>query len=305
MKTKAILSALLVAAIVAGFVCVWRLQVRMDTARAAVESEKDELMLRSPGVVKKLSLEYTPLMGAIYWTRAVQYYGEKHRLGDQNLELLWPLLDITTTLDPELIVSYRYGSIFLSDSPPRGAGDPQHAVILLKRGIAANAQYWRLYQDLGNVYYFDMKDYQKASEAFLEGGKLPGALPWMKTMAARIAAEGESLETSYALWLDIYQTVADKQVHRNAGEHLLMLQAQMEMREINRRADQYEKETGKRPQKMSDLVDAGLLGKQPLDPMHYPYVIGENGKAELHPKSPLKEQLEREAMQIRSFQKLP
>jgi len=302
MKNKAIVKVLSAAVITAGLLCLWRLQVRLDTARAAVQSEKDQLTLRSPSVVKKLSLEYAPLMGAIYWTRAVQYYGEKHRLRDQNLELLWPLLDITTTLDPELIVAYRYGSIFLSDSPPRGAGDPEHAVILLKRGIDANPQYWRLYQDLGNVYYFDMKDYPKASEAFLEGGKLPGALPWMKTMAARIAAEGESLETSYALWLDIYQTVADKQVHLNAGEHLLMLQAQMEMREINRRVDQYEKETGKRPKQMNDLVDAGLLSKQPLDPMHYPYLIGEDGKARVHPKSPLMEQLEREALQMGAFQ---
>lgn len=301
MKDKPILGVLLAAAMAAGFVGVWRMQVRLDPARAAVEPEKDELTLRSPVVVKKLSLEYAPLMGAIYWTRAVQYYGEKHRLGGQNLELLYPLLDITTTLDPQLIVSYRFGSIFLSDSPPRGAGEPEHAVALLQRGIAANPGYWRLYQDLGNVYYFDMKDYAKASDAFLEGSKFPGTPPWMKTMAAKIAAEGESLETSYMLWEDIYQTVADKDVHRNAGEHLRMLQAQIEMREIDRRADQFEKETGKRPKHISDLVDAGLLSKQPLDPMHFPYIIGEGGKADLYPKSPLKEQIEREKMQAHTF----
>jgi len=105
------------------------------------------------------------------------------------------------------------------------------------------------------------------------------------------------------LWLDIYQTVADKEIHRNAGEHLLMVQAQMDMREINRRADQFEKETGKRPKQMSDLVDAGLLSKQPLDPMHYPYIIGEGGKADLYPKSPLKEEIEREKMQARAFKR--
>ena len=301
MKKKAILGVFLSIALATGFVCIWRMQVRLDTARAAVESEKDELMLRSPGVVKKLSLEYAPLMAAIYWTRAVQYYGQKHHLGDQNLELLWPLLDITTTLDPQLIVSYRFGSIFLSDSPPRGAGEPENAETLLKRGIAANPGYWRLYQDLGNVYYFDMKDYLKASQAFETGGRMPGAQPWMKTMAAKIAAEGESLETSYALWKDIYETVADKEIHRNAGEHLLMLQAQIEVREINRLTDRYQKETGKQPKQMSDLVEAGLLSKQPLDPAHFPYVIGEDGKADLYSKSPLKEQIEREKMQAHAF----
>ena len=118
---------------------------------------------------------------------------------------------------------------------------------------------------------------------------------------AKIAAEGESLETSYELWKDIYNTVADKDVHRNAGEHLLMLQAQLDLREINRLADQFAKETGKRPKYMSELVDAGLLSRQPLDPMHFPYVIGEDGKADLYPKSPLKEELEREKMQTRAF----
>jgi len=301
MRNRAIRGALLTVTLAAAFMCVWCLQVRMDTARAAVQSERDELTLRSPGVIKKLSLEYAPLMGAIYWTRAVQYYGEKHRLGDQNLELLWPLLDITTTLDPQLIVAYRFGSIFLSDSPPRGAGEPENAVTLLNRGIAANPGFWRLYQDLGNVYYFDMKDYTKASDAFLAGSKYPGTPPWMKTMAAKIAAEGESLETSYALWQDIYETVADKDVHRNAGEHMLMLQALIEMRKINERADQFERKTGKQPKNMSDLVDAGLLSRLPLDPMHFPYVIGEDGKADLDAKSPLKEQIEREKIQARAF----
>src|SRR5437773_8898416 len=49
-----------------------------------------------------LSLEYAPLLADIYWTRVVQYYGNKHVRGQANLELLWPLLDITTTLDPNL-----------------------------------------------------------------------------------------------------------------------------------------------------------------------------------------------------------
>ena len=295
MKGKASFGVLL--ALAAGFLCAWRLQVRLDSARAGFELEKDDLTLRSPRVVKKLSLEYAPLMGAIYWTRAVQYYGQKHHLYDQNLELLWPLLDITTTVDPQLIVAYRFGSIFLSDKPPRGAGDPDHAVLLLERGIRENPGVWRLYQDLGNVYYFDKKDYAKAAEAFETGSKLPGAMVWMKAMAAKIAAEGESLETSYALWLDIYQTVADKQVHRNAGEHLELLQAEMDMRELNRVADLFEKQTGRHAKQVSDLVDAGLLRRQPLDPRNFPYVLGEGGKAELYPKSPLHEPWMREKAQ--------
>jgi hypothetical protein len=289
MNRRAIVGAILGAAMAAGFVCVWKLQQRIDSERSSAQLEKEELTLRSPGVMKKLSLEYAPLMGAIYWTRVVQYYGEKHRMHDQHLELLWPLLDITTTLDPNLIVAYRFGAIFLSDSPPRGAGEPDQAVTLLERGMKANPDYWRFYQDLGNVYYFDKKDYAKASQAFTAGSKFPGSPPFMKIMAAKIAAEGESLNTSYALWLDIYQTASDKDIRKNAEDHLKLVKAEMDLRQIDLLAVDYEKKVRRRPTRISELSEAGLLPGVPKDPDGFPYVLGETGKAEIHPQSPLHE----------------
>jgi len=294
MNKRASYGLLLGAALLAGFVGVWKLQEKVDAERTALRLEADELTLRSPGVMKKLSLEYAPLMGAIYWTRAVQYYGQKHHLGDQNLELLWPLLDISSTLDPNLIVAYRFGATFLSDAPPRGAGEPEKAVELLERGIKANPEFWRFYQDLGDVYYFDEKNYLKASQAFEEGSRNPAALPWMKTMAAKIAAEGGSLETSYALWLDVYQTSTNKDMRKNAEDHLRLVQAEMDIREINKTADAYEKGTKHRATRISELVQAGLLPGQPRDPDGFAYVLNDHGAAELNPKSPLREEWLRE-----------
>jgi hypothetical protein len=280
----------------AGFLSVWKLQVNIDRERSAEQLAKDELALRSPPVMKKLSLEYAPLVGAIYWTRVVQYYGEKHRLHDQNLELLWPLLDITTTLDPHLLVAYRFGAMFLSDAPPRGAGKPDQAVVLLERGLETNPEYWRFYQDLGNVYYFDKKDYLKASQAFEAGSKYPGTPPWMKIMAAKIAAEGESLETSYALWMDIYQTTADKDVRKNAEEHLRLVKAEMDLREMDGLVEEYEKSMHRHPTSVNDLIEEHLLRGQPRDPEGFPYVIDESGHGAIHPKSPMREEWVKERM---------
>ncbi len=298
MSKRASYGLLLGAALLAGFVGVWKLQEKVDAERTALRLEADELTLRSPGVMKKLSLEYAPLMGAIYWTRAVQYYGQKHHLRDQNLELLWPLLDISSTLDPNLIVAYRFGATFLSDAPPRGAGEPEKAVELLERGIKANPEFWRFYQDLGDVYYFDEKNYLKASQAFEEGSRNPAALPWMKTMAAKIAAEGGSLETSYALWLDVYQTSTNKDMRKNAEDHLRLVQAEMDIREINKIADAYEKGTKHRATRIGDLVQAGLLPGQPRDPDGFAYVLNDHGAAEPNPKSPLREEWLRENKKV-------
>ncbi len=279
----------LVLILLGGFAGVWKLQHTIDKERGGLSEDRDAVLLRSSKTLKTMSLEYAPLMADFYWTRAVQFYGNKHVRGDANLELLWPLLDITTTLDPNLIVAYRFGAVFLSQRAPSGAGRPDLAVQLIQRGVQANPDYWRLYEDLGFVYYFDLKDYKKASEAFLEGSKNPQALNWMKIMAAKIAAEGESYETSRFLWTDIYVNDPDPQVKKNAETHLQLLKAKEDCRQIDLLADEYEKRSGHRPKRVSELVQAGLLRFAPVDPFGYPYVLDDDGKAAVNLNSPMLE----------------
>lgn len=291
MKSRAIWGWLLGILLIAGFAGVWQLQKKIDAGQNANRVEMDELAIRSGNILKRMSLEYAPLMGAIYWTRAVQYYGEKHRLRLKGLDLLWPLLDIATTLDPQLIVAYRFGSTFLGEKPPTGAGRPDLAIRLLERGLKANPDEWWLYYDMGYVYYLDMKDYPKAAAAFEEGSKNPKAYIWMKVLAAKVAAEGESPETSYFLWQQLYDTTTDPYIKENAEDHLKLMRVELDLKEIDRLADEYEKQTGHRATRISELVQAGLLKGVMRDPEGYPYVLGEGGKAELNLMSPMLERV--------------
>ncbi len=290
MKSQKSIAWLLLLLLPLGFAGIWRLQHSIDAERASLSQERDDVLLRSGKLVKVMSLEYAPLLADIYWTRAVQYYGNKHVRREANLELLWPLLDITTTLDPNLLIAYRFGAMFLSQAAPGGAGRPDLAVELIQRGIQMNPDYWRLYEDLGFVYYFDLKDYKKASEAFLEGSKKPNAQLWMKVMAAKIATEGESFSTSFFLWKDIYESTPDPSVKENALMHLHLLKVKEDCRQLDALADEYEKRLGRRPLRMSEMVQAGLLRVLPRDPLGYAYIFGEDGKAELNVNSPLLEQ---------------
>ena len=109
-------------------------------------------------------------------------------------------------------------------------------------------------------------------------------------MAARIAAEGESLETSTFLWKEVYDTASDPLVKENAKNHLELLRVREDCRQIDLLADEYEKRLGRRPVKLRELVQAGLLHVVPVDPEGYAYELGEDGKAELNLESPLLEQ---------------
>ncbi len=86
---------------------------RIDQLRP--QATLDEvLFLSSPKVIKRASLGYDGLMACIYWTRAVQYFGDRHRFAATSYNLLAPLLEITTQLDPHLVVAYEFGSSFLA-----------------------------------------------------------------------------------------------------------------------------------------------------------------------------------------------
>jgi hypothetical protein len=278
---------LLLMALVPEFAGVWRLQRGIDERLAELNQEQDELMLRSGPMLRFMSLEYAPLLADLYWTRAVQYYGANSKKAEVKLDLLWPLLDITTTLDPNLIPAYRFGSTFLAEPPPRGAGQPDRAIELLERGIKANPEFWRMYEDLGFVYYFDLKDYKKASEAFLEGSKNPKALPWMKVLAARVSEKGNERETSVFLWNDIYTSATDPQTKQNALTHLRLLRAEADREQLDLLAAEFEKRYGRHPGNVREMVGAGLLPGVPVDPLGFAYVLDAKGKAQLNPASPL------------------
>jgi len=126
---------------------------------------EETIYISSPRLLKHLSLGYEGLLADVYWTRAVQYFGEQHHNDSGEYKLLWPLLNITTQLDPHLVPAYEFGAAFLASRPPLGAGLPEQAIELVEYGIRNNPDDWHLYYDLGFVYY-DLKDYAKASDAF-------------------------------------------------------------------------------------------------------------------------------------------
>jgi hypothetical protein len=270
-----------------GFTGVWRLQRKINVTRDAMHQEEDEVLVRSPKLMKALTGEYSTLAADIYWTRAVQYYGGKRLGQDTNLDSLWPLLDLATTLDPQLLPAYRFGATFLSEPEPRGAGRADLAVKLLERGLEANPDFWRLNQDLGNVYYLELKDHQKAGQAYLDGSRKPGAAPWMKVMAARFLEQGESRGTAAMLWTEVYESSTDEALKENARINLQLLRADADIEQLNEIAKQFEARTGRLPHSVREMMQAGLIGGEPLDPVGHPYIIDVNGKAQISAKSPL------------------
>lgn len=260
-----------------GVVCMVRL---LDTLRAGA-STRNVLYIPSPTLVKRFSLGFGGLLADIYWTRVVQYFGRKHHERSMEYKLLDPLLDITTTLDPQLLPAYKFGAIFLAQQPPEGAGDPDRAVALVQKGIRANPGSWRLYCDLGYIEYIERKDYAAAARAFQRGSEIPGALPWMKIMAAVMHQHGGEVETSRFLWQNIYESTEDKMVRENAVKHLFALQVDEAVPYLEALVRQYHENTGKTAGNWFEMIAAGYLKRVPTDPLGKPFKLTPDGRVEV------------------------
>jgi len=248
---------------------------QLDRVRSGA-TLREFLYISSPQLVKRLSLGYEGLLADIYWTRAVQYYGGLHHTGGGNYELLWPLLNITTQLDPHIFPAYEYGATFLSAQPPNGAGIPEKAIELVEYGIQHNPDNWRLYYDLGYIHY-DRKDYAKAADAWERGSRVPNAHPFLKILAARAAQHGGEPETARILWSSVYDTTHDENIRSNALWHLKALQADQDATELEKGVQFYRQRTGSYPQSFRDLVRAGILRAVPVDPAGNEYQLDSQG----------------------------
>lgn len=253
---------------------------RLDEVRRGATIQ-DSLYIPSPQAVKRLSLGYSGFMADLYWTRAVQYFGGKHHEGSTEYKLLGPLLEITTTLDPQLLVAYEYGSNFMADKPPQGAGDPEGAVNLVKFGIRNNPEQWRLYYDLGFIYYLNLKDYRGAAEAFEKASQLPNAHPFTKILAGKMAQHAGEYQMARMLWSATYESAQEESIKYNAIAHLRALRVDEDVTHLEEAVAAYRQKTGSSPGSLSALVNAGLLPGVPLDPDRHPYKITADGRVEV------------------------
>ena len=253
---------------------------RVDQLRP--QATLDEvLFLSSPKVIKRASLGYDGLMACIYWTRAVQYFGSRHRYYAASYDLLAPLLEITTHLDPHLVVAYEFGSSFLAPKPPQGAGQPERAIELMRYGIQNNPENWRLYYDLGFVYYLELKDYKDAADTFERGSHVPNAHPFLKIFAAQMAQHAGEYETARMLWTATYQNTQDQLIKENAVGHLRALRVDEDVQHLQEAVTRFGERTGRLPASMSELLAAEGLAGTPVDPDGHPYKLTPEGRVEL------------------------
>lgn len=218
--------------ILGGLATLYPMQRWLDRTMPREVISEESLYFASGAQIKKMSLGLDAIVADVYWIRTVQYFGRKMLESEQpvslnntknvRMELLPPLLNIITELDPQHLPAYRFGAIFL---PER---DMAAAVALLERGIRENPDEWRLYQDIAYIYW-QAGDFAKAADYYEAGSAKPGAMWWMRDMAGFMRLKGGSREAARA----IYSRYAESEDERIRGQAILRLKQLQALDEID------------------------------------------------------------------------
>ncbi len=248
------------------------LQTRIDSTLGEFRPQEEALYLQSGKHVKMIAPGFEGIAADVYWVRTVQYFGGRRSFSaDKNFALLYPLIDITTTLDPRLEIAYRYGAIFLSEPPPVGAGRPREGIAILERGARALPDSWWLRQGMGFFYYLFLKDAEKASEVLTEASKIPGAAFWLKAMAADLLAKGGDREKSRRMWRQMYEQAEEGILKANAHDRLQVLDARDEADRLTAATAEFERRQGRRPASLAELQASGLAHDPIVDSTGVPF----------------------------------
>ena len=283
---------LLVLVIIAGLAAA-ALVTRWSDARHTENSTQfaeEPLYLNGPAM-KRITLSFNGVAADWYWIRSLQYVGRKivsfqdTHDGDFNLSdlsvldlrLLSSQLRMSATLDPQFLEPYYYGAVILPDI------DSNEAISLLNHGIAHNPSQWRLYQHLGYIYW-QRRDYEKASEVYATGAKLPGAPPWMTAISARMKAEGGSPDAAREMYRHLGESSNDDAVKDMVAKQIMRLDSLDQLALIRGTLREYSAAYSRCPGSWRELANVlrarGLRldsSGAPLDPSGTPYRLTRNG----------------------------
>ena len=277
----------LAAIIVAGLLASVALQIARERWYPETSTPVDEVYFTSGSAATTVALSFKSVLADVYWIRAIQYFAAT-RLKNKPTgprDLLFPLLDITTSLDPAFNLAYRFGAIFLAERHMGGTFQPELAIKLLDKGFAQNPTRWEYLYDKAFVYYWTFHDPKAAAHWFSEAAKVPNSADWLPGLAAIMLVEGGDRRSSRFMFQQMLQTAEHEYMRNNAAFRLAQLDILDAIDQLNAILDRYQQVTGTRATTWAPLVARNWLRAVPADPDGKPFTIDASGRAVLDPAS--------------------
>ena len=194
--------------------------------------------------------------------------GER-KLSEDEGHWLYDAVDRITTLDTKFVRAYEAGSHALCILVVM----PEESNRLLEKGMQHNPQEWKLPFLLGINYYFELADDEKAAEAMAKAARLPGAPQGIARLAAKLFVSAKSPQQAVELLAKVYEETSDENVRKMLEVRLKESLVERDIQILEQAISRYQAKYMRRPERLENLVEPGLLQELPREPFggHYLY----------------------------------
>lgn len=247
---------------------VW-VQRELDQRVSPITHATERIGLLPPGdLAKPAVLGFQSLGADLLWLQVLQVLGGREVSG-QDYAWAYQALDVITTLDPHYVYAYDAGGLMLAEQAGQVAWSNQ----LLKKGLHANPEAWRLAFQLGFNYFFHLHDYRTAADYMAMAATLPGRPAYVPELAARLYGEAQHPELAITFLTMMRQGVTDTAtaalLERRYQEALI----ERDLLVLDHAVQQYQKSYGRYPLTLEVLVQEHLLPQIPVEPVGGQYLL--------------------------------
>lgn len=248
-------------------------QGRVDANRAPAGDEL--LYLPNEKLLSHFTAGLDSVIADLIWLRCIQYTATELK-GEHSFTWLRHMLETCVRLDPYFTDAYRYGGMFLAAL----RAEDDAALDLLARGAVQRPDAWQLPYEMGMVYLLNRRDTPGAAKMaghyFAMSAARGGAPDFVREVAERIGAEHDLAGIERTMWANMLDS-EDGLLRDVAAQKLVLLDLREFTRTATRLAAGYARHTGRPPDGLQALVDAGALRGVPQDPLGGAFFIDDAG----------------------------
>lgn len=227
-------------------------------------AEEAGLWVPNPELARVASLGLRNLVADYHWIQALQVVGASKVDPSQHGPLLGELVDVVTTLDPWVDHPYRFAALWMTDS----LESVRKADALLTRGMQYHPDEWRnpFYQGVNRILYLD--DAAGAADSIEQAMALPGSPEYLPRLAARLRAEGGSLEAAAVMLSELIETAEDPYTRAGYEKSLQEIETERRARLLDAARAEFQRRNGRDIARVEELSEgpARVLLALPPEP---------------------------------------
>ena len=246
--------------------------LKSDLRADKEQKNRPPLYLPEVKYVKLFTLGFNNFASDLLWFNTIDYFGKQFAAG-RDYKWLSHMCELVTKLDEKSVSQFEFCGNLLAWM----AKDARASNKLLTRAMSSHPNAWRFpYMRGFNNWYF-LENHEKAREDMILATKKPDAPEFLTSLASRLISKTQDPKVAIEFLKRSLNRTSDENVKKAITEKLKRAYLSLHTELLSKAIANFEKKTGKMPQTLKEVADAGFLRFVPKDPFGGEYYL-ENGE---------------------------